>query len=143
MIAEVTNTPWGERHAYVAPRERDRGPIRARLAKRLHVSPFNPMDQVYEMRVGEPGDSLAITIRNEQRGRTVFDASLALRRRELTRASMTRVLATYPPGTIAALARIYWQGLRLRLKGAPHHLNPEAYPDVCPIPASGVQSDRL
>ncbi len=128
VIAEVTNTPWGERHAYVARRDSGMGPIRATLAKRLHVSPFNRMDQTYELSVSEPGDSLAVSIRNEQDGRTVFGASLALRRRDLSRRRAARVLTAYPPATIASLARIYAHGLRLRLKGAPHHPKPRATP---------------
>ena len=123
VIAEVTNTPWGDRHAYVARRETEAGPILARFGKRLHVSPFNSMDQSYEVEVGEPGRSLEISIRNRQRGRTVFVAGLALERR-LNRAEMTRVMRSYPPAALAALARIYWHGLRLKLKGVPHHPHP-------------------
>ena len=126
VIAEVTNTPWGDRHAYVARRETEGGPILARFGKRLHVSPFNSMDQSYELEVGEPGSSLEISIRNRERGRTVFVAGLALERRELSRAEMTRVMRSYPPAALAALARIYWHGLRLKLKGVPHHPHPEA-----------------
>jgi uncharacterized protein len=126
VIAEVTNTPWGERHAYVARRESPRGPIRAGFRKRLHVSPFNPMDQDYELEIGEPGASLGISIRNRARGEVVFEATLALRRRELTRPEMTRVMIRYPPSALATLARIYWHGLRLKLKGAPHHPHPGA-----------------
>lgn len=126
VIAEVTNTPWGERHAYVIHRDAGGGPIRADLRKRMHVSPFNSMDQSYELEVGEPGRSLEISIRNREHGRTAFDAGLALRRRELSRAAMTRVMRSYPPAALTALARIYWHGLRLKLKGAPHHPHPEA-----------------
>lgn len=124
-IAEVTNTPWGERHAYVARRETPDGPIRAGFRKQLHVSPFNPMDQDYELEIGEPGGSLGISIRNRSEGRVVFEATLALRRSELTRAAMTRVMLTYPPQALANLSRIYWHGLRLKLKGAPHYPHPD------------------
>ena len=126
VIAEVTNTPWGERHAYVARREGEGGPIHARFGKRLHVSPFNSMDQSYELEVGEPGPSLEIGIRNHERGRTVFAARLALHRRELSRGEMTRVMLSYPPAALAAIARIYWHGLRLKLKGVPQHPHPQA-----------------
>jgi DUF1365 family protein len=126
VIAEVTNTPWGERHAYVVVRGEvgDDDAIRARFGKRLHVSPFHPMEQSYELVVGAPGDRISITITNRERGRTVFEAGLALERRELTRAAMTRVMLRHPPAAPAALARIYWHGLRLRLKGVPHHPRP-------------------
>ena len=46
VVAEVTNTPWGERHAYVMPvadAHDDDGTakvMRTQLAKQLHVSPL-------------------------------------------------------------------------------------------------------
>ena len=129
VIAEVTNTPWGGRHSYAA-RRRDGdsggGPIEASFSKRLHVSPFNPMEQTYVLRAGEPGDSLTLSIANEQDGERIHDAGLSLRRREITRGAMTRLLLTYPPATITTIARIYAHGLRLKLKGVPHYRNPEA-----------------
>ena len=74
VIAEVTNTPWGGRHSYAA-RRRDGdsggGPIEASFSKRLHVSPFNPMEQTYVLRAGEPGDSLTVSIANEQDGERI------------------------------------------------------------------------
>ena len=97
MIAEVTNTPWRERHAYVVERGRARGRSAGGSRKRLHVSPFMPMEQAYDWRIGEPGEALRVEIANLERGRRVFDATLDLRRRELSPALMTRVLLTYPP----------------------------------------------
>lgn len=129
-IAEVTNTPWGERHSYVAARTRPDGPIVARLGKRLHVSPYNPMEQTYELRVGEPGDGLAISVANDQAGDRVFGAGLELRRHPLTRGEMSR-LAARPPATLTTLARIYAHGLKLRLKGAP------SYPHAGASPSAG------
>lgn len=135
VIAEVTNTPWGERHAYVVERgssqSRD-APIRGALAKRLHVSPFMPMEQAYEWEVGDPGEGLRVRIGNLQGERRVFDATLALRRRELSRSNMTRVLATYPPMSLAVPLRIYGQALRLRLRRVPHHPRPEVRSGVTP-----------
>ena len=61
VIAEVTNTPWGERTAYVLD-GRSRGPdgtIRGSFEKRMHVSPFQPMDQTYEISVTRPRESWA------------------------------------------------------------------------------------
>ena len=39
LVAEVTNTPWGESHRYVAGRADAAAPVRGRFRKRLHVSP--------------------------------------------------------------------------------------------------------
>ncbi len=122
LIAEVTNTPWGDRHRYVAAA--DGGAARARFEKRMHVSPFMPMDQTYELLATEPGDRLEVRISSTQAGRRVFEASLALRRREISRAEMTRLLLRYPPQPVAALVRIYAHALRLRRAGASVHPRP-------------------
>ena len=127
VIAEVTNIPWRERHAYVVERNGS-GPIRGRLAKRLHVSPFMPMDQAYDWRISEPGDALDVRITNVENGARVFDANLAMRRRELSPSLMTRVLLTYPPMSLAVPARIYANALRLKLKGARYHPHPPIRP---------------
>ena len=122
VVAEVTNTPWGERHAYVLDaRDEPRGEVE----KRMHVSPFMGMDQRYAWWTTPPGEGLRLGFRNLEGGEVVFEAALALRRRELTRGLMARVLATYPPLTIATLARIYLQALVLRRKGAPWYAHPE------------------
>jgi DUF1365 family protein len=123
VIAEVTNIPWRERHSYVVERSGS-GPIRGRLAKRLHVSPFMPMEQAYDWRITVPGDALHVRIANLEGGSRVFDATLAMRRRELSPALMTRVLLTYPPMSLAVPARIYANALRLKLKGARYHPHP-------------------
>ena len=128
VIAEVTNTPWKERTAYVLDgRSRDgAGTIQGEFDKAMHVSPFQPMDQRYAISVAEPGDDLRVAISSLEGEREVFTASMALRRHELSRARMVRLLLRYPPMTIATLARIYANALRLKLAGAPFHPHPRA-----------------
>ena len=46
MIAEVTSTPWKERLSYVLSADADG--VRGDFEKRMHVSPFMPMEQRYE-----------------------------------------------------------------------------------------------
>jgi DUF1365 family protein len=117
LMAEVTNTPWGERTHYVLEREPGAERIEGRSAKRMHVSPFMPMEQAYEWSATVPGERLEIGIANEQGGERVFAARLALKRRGLERAALSRVMLRYPPQTLATLARIYWNAARLRLRG--------------------------
>jgi len=124
MIAEVTSTPWGERHHYVVERRPGSRAIEGRMAKRMHVSPFMSMAQTYEWASTEPGERLGVRIANRERGELVLEASLALRRRELGRASMTTVPLAHPPQVLASVARIYGNALRLRLKGVPVHPHP-------------------
>ena len=120
LVAEVTNTPWGERQAYVVPGGK------AELGKSLHVSPFMGMDHRYIVRAGVPGERLALHIESRRSGETTFDATLALRRRELTRASAARVAARYPFANIRVLALIYGHALALKGAGARVHPHPKA-----------------
>ncbi|UJA21479.1 DUF1365 domain-containing protein [Thermoleophilia bacterium SCSIO 60948] len=127
VLAEVTNTPWGERHAYVVERaDGDPGsPIRGRLEKGFHVSPLMGMEQTYDWETSVPGSELRVDIGSRAGERLTFSATLALRRRELSRATLNRMLARYPAISVQVMARIYWQALRLKLKGAPYFPHPE------------------
>jgi DUF1365 family protein len=116
-VAEVTNTPAGKRHAYAFARAEGEPEIRGHATKRMHVSPFMSLEQVYECRIGQPGDRLEIAIRNLETERVVFEARLSLRRLGLSRSLTTRALFSYPAQTAATLARIYWQAAKLRAMG--------------------------
>jgi DUF1365 family protein len=129
VLAEVTNTPWGERHAYAltpTPGSSTAKVLSGSLAKALHVSPFMGMDHRYEWSLTAPAQTLAVHIASHRGGELAFDATLALRRRELTRRSLARVTARYPFATLRVLALIYAHGAALKLKGVPLHSHPRA-----------------
>lgn len=129
VVAEVTNTPWGERHAYVLSNERPGAPnMRGRFAKEFHVSPFMGMDHTYAWRMTTPGERLAVHIESEREGRVVFDATLALERLALTPARLRALLVRQPLMTLSVVRRIYGNGLRLRLRGARYFPNPSGAP---------------
>jgi hypothetical protein len=127
IVAEITNTPWNERHAYVL---RPKAPapggdaLRFGLAKSFHVSPFMPMDIDYDWRFTQPGETLGVHMVNLHGGHRLFDASLALHRREMTGPGLAAALARQPLGSLAAVVRIYWQALRLWSKRTPFHAHP-------------------
>jgi DUF1365 family protein len=133
VVAEVTNTPWGERHAYVLPVEGSLGAgrvIRGEFAKALHVSPLMGMDHTYDWRLTEPAETLSVQIESTRNGgpldgQLVFDATLSLRRRPIDSQELRRVLARYPLPTVRLTARIYAHALRLRLRGARWHPHPK------------------
>ena len=57
LVAEVENTPWHDRHAYVV------GPPGAPASpKSMHVSPFLPLDLDYELRYTAPGERLLVRL---------------------------------------------------------------------------------
>ena len=128
IVAEITNTPWNERHAYVlaAPAAAHAGStLRFRFGKAFHVSPFMPMRLGYDWRFSAPGSRLAVHMRNlGEGGERLFDATLALERREIGTASLALALLRFPAASLRVLAAIYWQALRLKLKRVPFHTHP-------------------
>jgi uncharacterized protein len=130
VVADVNNIPWGERHPYVLSRDDGEGPggdLVDELDKRLHVSPLMGMDQTYAFRAAEPGQRLSVEIESRPsqgaEGKA-FDATMSLRRRPLSAPVLNRMLARYPAMSLQVVAKIYWQALRLRLRGARPHTHP-------------------
>ncbi|HVW46200.1 MAG TPA: DUF1365 domain-containing protein [Solirubrobacterales bacterium] len=129
VVAEVENIPWRERGAYVLERGAREGKVLAdQLEKNHHVSPLMGMDQTYSFRASEPGARLQVHIESTPRagGAKTFDATLSLRRRELSRPLLLGLLARHPAASLQVVAKIYVQAARLRLKGAPYFPHPGA-----------------
>ncbi len=129
IVTEVTNTPWGERHAYVmhdgtAVGGAGPGVLSGGFDKALHVSPFMGMDHRYTARAATPGETLSVHIESTSAGARVFDATLKLARRELTRASAARMTARYPFANLRVLALIYGHAAGMWLRRFPVYPNP-------------------
>ncbi|MHC4948252.1 MAG: DUF1365 domain-containing protein [Planctomycetota bacterium] len=127
IVAEVHNTPWGERHCYVLGQDRNEAAGRRhrhRFPKAFHVSPFMAMDQRYDWRFVDPGRRLLVHMVNLEDGERLFDATMVLRRRPITGPGLARVLARHPLMTVRIMAAIYYQALRLRMKRCPFHPHP-------------------
>lgn len=156
VVADVTNTPWGESHSYVMAVDHaaDHGTaavMRGQFAKQLHVSPLMGMDHTYDWRLTVPDEQLLVHIESHRSdgdrgngrrtdghhgngcrgdghrtdGPSVFDATLSLRRRELTPGTLRSALLRYPFLTARILARIYTHALRLKLRGAKYFPHPQ------------------
>ena len=126
VVAQVTNTPWGESHAYVLARHGSETVMRDTMEKVFHVSPFIGMGNKYEWRVTEPAERLLVHIdERDDDGAQVFDATLSLERHEITRARLNRIMARFPAMSLRVAALIYWNALKLKLKGAPYFPHPE------------------
>jgi uncharacterized protein len=141
VVAEITNTPWGERHHYVVGAEAvatDLSPKQARAAaisgssaspgarfpKAFHVSPFMEMEQDYVWRLTPPGSGLGVHMENIREGRLLFEATLELHRREITGRSLAGALVRYPWMTARVALAIYAQAARLWLKKVPFIAHP-------------------
>jgi len=125
VIAEVNN-PFGDRHSYVCANP-DHSPITGRdvlfAEKAFHVSPFQRIAGEYRFRFDITPHRIAISI-------TLLDGpkGLAATLRgplvPLTNGGIVRASLRRPAGALRTIALIYWQALKLKLKGARYRTRP-------------------
>ena len=127
IVVEVTNTPWGERCCYVieAGKGLVNGSISADPSKKMHVSPFMPMDVDYSWHFTPPADRVTVFMANSRDGKRIFDAGMTMTRREITGANLAGVLIRYPFMTAKVMAAIHWQALKLWFKRCPVYIHPD------------------
>lgn len=128
ILAEITNTPWGERHAYVLDAER--ATPRGRMLewdfdKSFHVSPFLPVARRYRWRMHAPDEGLRVNMEVFEGDALDFDATLVLARESLDGRTLARALFNIPLMTAKVTGAIYWQALKLKWKGARYFPKPE------------------
>lgn len=128
VLAEVTNTPWGERHHYVvgAPAGIPAGgTLRGTFAKALHVSPFQPMELEYRWTFPTPGEQLVVHMDNVRGEDVVFDATLTVQRRPWTTGNLWLALLRHPWMTAKVVAMIYLHAFCLWCKRVTFHVHPK------------------
>ena len=126
VIAEVSNT-FGDRHSYLVhkPDFSEIGPRdRLRAEKIFHVSPFQKIGGGYEFRFDIRDDRIGIWI-DFTEGNGGLIATLTGKRAPLTNGGLIRAALRRPFGSRRVLALIYWQALKLKLKGAVYKQRPE------------------
>lgn len=127
VVAEVSNTPWGERHCYVlwnGNRTDGTDAMHYSHRKQFHVSPFLHMDLEYRWQLGQPASRLNVCLSNYEKSRQLFDAVMTLQRRELSRQQLRRMTIRYPLMTVQIGAAIYYQALKLWWKKCPFYTHP-------------------
>ena len=121
IVAEVNNTPWGQRHCYVLKPEHFSQKLSgAKLVEKVfHVSPFMNLDMEYAWHLPPPDAHLSVDVVNRRDNRPLFDVTMQLERRKISTANLTRLMFTFPFSTFRIFAQIYWQALRLWWKRVP------------------------
>jgi DUF1365 family protein len=127
IVAEVSNTPWKQKHCYVlwSGNRRVGSENEHRHKKAFHVSPFQDMDAEYDWTLSSPGDHLTVLIRSRRSEQPVFDAAMSLRRRPWKRGTLPWMLVKHPVSTAKIVAAIYFEAFRLWLKNAPFYPHPQ------------------
>jgi DUF1365 family protein len=125
IVAEVTNTPWGERYYYVLGEEQ-RNPLDEasesycfKTAKQFTVSPFMPLDMDYWFRFTLPAKQLRVEMQNHRQGKKVFDVELCLQAQPINSINLAKQLLRIPLMTAKVTAAIYWQAFKVWCKGVP------------------------
>jgi len=147
ILAEVSNTPWHERHWYAidvrtgrtndagsgrpTAREADhqvtpppRPPGSAEAPKSFHVSPYLPMDLTYHFSWVPPGDEFGFTVAARREGRPAFTAHVTGVKEPLLPATSARLALRHPWQPLVVSAGIYAHAGVLALRGAKYQPHP-------------------
>lgn len=139
-VAEVTNTPWLERHLYVL------GPPGAvEFAKAHHVSPFLEMAGRYRLTYFKPNDRFRLSMKLfdldpaaiDGLGAKRFSASMNFDRFGLTSGEVARAARRYPDMAFRVSFRIYVQAARLLAKGIKYVPHPKTVNGEVNVPRTG------
>ncbi|EIF2703745.1 MULTISPECIES: DUF1365 domain-containing protein [Vibrio] len=124
LLAEVSNTPWNERHYYAVSADKEEEKFGWEQVKAFHVSPFNPIDQLYRWRIKPLTDKLNIHLECHK-GEKHFDATMVMKAKPLSSKTLLRCLIVTPIQTVKVMVGIYWHALKLWVKGAPFYSHPK------------------
>ena len=124
IVADVTNTPWKERHQYVLPA--DPTGVHGHVEdKQLHVSPFMGMDQRYRFDIDLSAERLAMRVTTLEDGAEPFAAGIDLTSRPMSDPALAGILLSHPLLTMRVSLGIHSQALRLWRKGVALHHHPD------------------
>lgn len=127
IVVEVNNT-FGERHCYLLDAPRYGTELHAQ--KVFHVSPFCEVGGSYRfrfLRTRHAGqDRTVVRIDHDDATGPLLQTSVSGTLLPVSARTLRRALWGYPVMTLAVIARIHWQALRLWFKHVRFHHKPEA-----------------
>lgn len=127
IVSEVTNTPWKQRNTEVYPFRGDKKTLQQH-PKTFHVSPFMQMEIDYTFVLNKPEENIYILMQNRKTGdqKIVFDSTLELKRKELSKSNVALQFLRFPFMTVTTVAAIYWQALILYfIRKTPFYSHPD------------------
>ncbi len=127
LMAEITNTPWGERYAKCFEWKSGDKDSRSdyEFHKEFHVSPFIGMDVEYDWRFRQPTENFQADMLLREKGKLFFTAHLKMKSRPIDGKNLAWALIRFPLMTLNVTRAIYWNALLLRLKGCPFFSHPK------------------
>ena len=125
IMAEVTNTPWNERHCYFITAKKNKS-FRQGLKKQFHVSPFWDMEHDYDWYFSDVSDTISVNMINYKDEKKVFDATLSLSgSKKITNLNLFLSVLRFPFSTLMVYLRIHYQAFKLWVKGATFYDHPK------------------
>ena len=120
VVAEVTNV-GRDRHSYLC-KKADFTPISSKdtlsSSKTLHVSPFQNVDGQYRFNFDDSEERFAVRIGYQSPTEDGLVATLSGQFSPLTTSAILASAVRLPFGALRVMALIYWQALKLKIKGA-------------------------
>lgn len=118
-VAEVCNT-HKERKLYLLDHSRlSNDTFKLRTPKHFYVSPFSELDTEFEFIFRIPSHFMQMRVDDYQQDKRVLLSALTGTRKPLTDLNLLWYGLRFPLITVRVITLIYWQALKLRLKGLP------------------------
>jgi uncharacterized protein len=121
VVAQITNTPWNERHNYVID---TRDSSNMEFMKQFHVSPFLDMNLQYDWFFSHPCEMLKVKMKVAD-NQDFLRVNLFLRKKPITSINMLKFLVYYGCSNYNTVFGIYFQALKLYFKKVPFYSHPD------------------
>jgi DUF1365 family protein len=118
-VAEVGNT-FREMKLFVVDGEDKEGEWHCRVAKNFYVSPFSDPGDVFDFRLGLPGETLSVHIDDLKDGEKILLSSVRGEAREISALRLFWYAFKYPLLSLKIIGLIHWHALILWLKKVPY-----------------------